>query len=66
MVSDPRGGSELGINHKGYRFGGESGGLGIRVREQRAWIRIQAGGQRWESFTEGRDSEVRVGGWACV
>ena len=65
-VSDPRGGSELGIDHRGYRFGGESGALGMRVRGQGAWIRIREGGQSWELFTEGTGSEVRVGGWACV
>ena len=61
MVSDPRRGSELGIVHRGYRFGGESGGLGMRVRGQGAWFRIREGVQSWELITEGRDSKVRVG-----
>ena len=66
LVSDPRGGSELGIVHRGYRFRGERGGLGMRARGQGAWFRIREGGQSWELFTEGIGLEVSVGGWACV
>ena len=56
----------MGINHRRYRFGGESGGLGMHVKGQGAWIWIREGGQRWELFTKGTGSEVRVEGWACV
>ena len=66
MDSDPRGGSEVGIVHRGKGFGGESGGLGMRVRGQRAWFRIREEGQSWGLFTKGTGSKVRVGaGHAC-
>ena len=31
-----------------------------------AWFRIREGGLSWEFTTEGRGSEVQVGGWACA
>ena len=64
MVFYPRWGSGLGVVHRGKGFGSESGGLGMSVRGQGAWFRIREGDQDWQLFTEGRDLEVRVGGWA--
>ena len=64
MVSNPKGGSGLGAVHRGKGLGGESGGLGMSVRGQRAWFWIREEDQDWELFSEGRGSEVRVGDWA--
>ena len=55
----------MGSVHRGKGFGGKSGGLGMRMRGQGVGIRIREGGQSWGLFTEGRGSDVRVGGWAC-
>ena len=64
MVSDPKGGSGLRVVHRGKRLGGESGGLGMSVRGQGAWLFIRDGGLDWELIRVGRGSEVRVEGWA--
>ena len=36
------------------------------VRGRGARFRIREEGQSWEFTTEGRGSEVGVGGWACL
>ena len=41
---DPRGGSELGIHHRGWGFGGGSGRLGMPVRGRGAWFWDSRGG----------------------
>ena len=58
--------TEWEAGHRGKGLGSKSGGLGMSVREQGAWFRIREGGHGWELFTGGRDSEVRVEGWASM